>query len=95
MWNALVLRLQGESAQLERQVGEQYARSQMLQRDLAASLKDSKEALHREVEIMAQLEAQDEVQHLLLQLLCVCVRAATDLCFSDVCAVASQHTPFR
>ncbi|KAL3145047.1 hypothetical protein ABBQ32_003538 [Trebouxia sp. C0010 RCD-2024] len=51
---------QGESAQLERQVGEQYKRSQMLQRDLAASLKDSKEALHREVEIMAQLEAQDE-----------------------------------
>ena len=36
-------------------------RSKLLQRDLAASLRDSKEALHREVEIMAQLEQQDEV----------------------------------
>lgn len=74
-------------------MGEQYKRSQMLQRDLAASLKDSKEALHREVEIMAQLEAQDEVQHLLLQLLCVCVRAATELCCHCADAVASQHKP--
>lgn len=80
-----MLNLQGESAQLERQVGEQYKRSQMLQRDLAASLKDSKEALHREVEIMAQLEAQDEVRHPLLQLPCACV---TDLCCLHADAVA-------
>ena len=33
----------------------------MVQQDLAASLTDSKEALHREAEIMAQLEAQDQV----------------------------------
>ena len=33
----------------------------MVQQDLAASLRDSKEALHREAEIMAQLEAQDQV----------------------------------
>lgn len=40
----------------------------MVQQDLAASLRDSKEALHREAEIMAQLEAQDQV---ILPLWCV------------------------
>ena len=73
--------MQDESAQLERQVGVEQQRSVALQRDLAASLRDSKEALHREVDIMAQLEAQDEVHtfsiHLhsctFLLLHCLCV----------------------
>lgn len=56
--------MQDESAQLERQVRAEHERSVALQRDLAASLRDSKEALHREVDIMAQLEAQDEVRPL-------------------------------
>ena len=46
---------------MARQLGVEQERSRMVQQDLAASLRDSKEALHREVDIMAQLEAQDEV----------------------------------
>ena len=53
--------MQEESAQLEQRLSSERERSMMLQQDLGASLRDSKEALHREVDIMAQLEAQDEV----------------------------------
>lgn len=53
--------MQEESSALEKAMTAERERSKLLQRDLAASLRDSKEALHREVEIMAQLEQQDEV----------------------------------
>ena len=53
--------LQEESAQLQRQLSAEHERSTMLQEDLSVSLRDSKEALFREKEIISQLEAQDEV----------------------------------
>ncbi len=53
--------IQEESAELEKQLAAERGRSRLVQQDLAASLQDSKEALHREVDIMAQLEAQDQV----------------------------------
>ena len=57
----MCLCVQVESGKLQKVVSAEKERSGMLQRDLAASLRDSKEALHREVEIMSQLEQQDEV----------------------------------
>lgn len=53
--------MQEESDALEKALSGEREKSSLLQRDLGASLRDSKEALHREVEIMAQLEQQDEV----------------------------------
>lgn len=53
--------LQEESAQLQRQLSAEHERSKVLQEDLSVSLRDSKEALFREKEIISQLEAQDEV----------------------------------
>lgn len=52
---------QEESAQLQRQLSAEHERSVILQRDLSVSLRDSKEGLFREKEIISQLEAQDEV----------------------------------
>ncbi|KAL0021976.1 hypothetical protein WJX77_002082 [Trebouxia sp. C0004] len=51
---------QEESGGLEKQLAAERGRSRLMQQDLAASLQESKEALHREVDIMAQLEAQDQ-----------------------------------
>ena len=56
--------MQGESGKLEQKLVAEQQRSGVLQTDLAASLKDSKQALQREVDIMAQLEAQDQVSSL-------------------------------
>ena len=53
--------IQEESGELEKQLAAERGRSRLVQQDLAASLQESKEALHREVDIMAQLEAQDQV----------------------------------
>ncbi len=53
--------VQEESGELEKQLAAERGRSRLVQQDLAASLQESKEALHREQDIMAQLEAQDQV----------------------------------
>ena len=53
--------IQEESGELEKQLATERGRSRLVQQDLAASLQESKEALHREQDIMAQLEAQDQV----------------------------------
>ena len=54
--------IQEESGELEKQLAAERGRSRLVQQDLAASLQESKEALHREQDIMAQLEAQDQVR---------------------------------
>jgi len=56
-----VVCIQEESGELEKQLAAERGRSRLVQQDLAASLQESKEALHREQDIMAQLEAQDQV----------------------------------
>ena len=53
--------IQEESGELEKQLATERGRSRLVQQDLAATLQESKEALHREQDIMAQLEAQDQV----------------------------------
>lgn len=76
---------------LEKALSGEKERSSLLQRDLGASLRDSKEALHREVEIMAQLEQQDEVclpdlpsmQHCYIRLERFCVHACKQRAWVD------------
>ncbi len=64
----------------------------MLQGDLAASLRESKEALQREVDIMAQLEAQDQVPpshlHCLTSTCSPPTAYSTNLCQSNSCLQA-------
>lgn len=72
-----VLCIQEESGALEKQLAAERGRSRLVQQDLAASLQESKEALHREQDIMAQLDAQDQVPYPpppcpLCPLSCVC-----------------------
>ena len=55
---------QGESGKLEQKLVAEQQRSGVFQKDLAASVKDSKQALQREADIAAQLEAQDQVPFL-------------------------------
>ena len=54
--------LQEESGSLQKALSSERERSAALQRDLGAFQKDNQEATHREKEIMAQLEQQDQVR---------------------------------
>lgn len=54
--------LQEESGSLQKALSAERERTAALQRDLGAFQKDSQEATHREKEIMAQLEQQDQVR---------------------------------
>ena len=47
---------------MQQQLAVERQKTAMLQRDLQAAVKDSKEAIHREMDVIAQLEAQDQVR---------------------------------
>ena len=83
--------IQEESGELEKLLGVEREKSSRLQHDLAASLKESREALHREKDIMTQLEAQDQVQLHFPHSQCACCIWFVVCCSADSRLLAQNH----